>query len=136
MYSRVCLCLENTGQEETLLMRLPWEGALETPLDFPPGGMHYFCNLKNQFGECWVFGWGEALILLPVGGVAFRGLTWQGLQEAARGNLGRQAGALGSAPPQALGAQEWAGRGSPGPVARAPFPRGVLRALRGKGAGG
>lgn len=73
VYSRVCLCLENTGQEETLLMRLPWEGALETPLDFPPGGMRYFCNLKNQFGECWVFGWGEALILLPVGGVAFRG---------------------------------------------------------------
>lgn len=37
MYSQVCLCLENTGKEEKLLMRLPWEGALETPLNFLPG---------------------------------------------------------------------------------------------------
>lgn len=88
VYSRVCLCLENTGQEVTLLMRLPWEGALETPLDFPPGGMRYFCNLKNQFGECWVFGWGEALILLPVGGVAFRGAHLAGSPGGGKGESG------------------------------------------------
>lgn len=33
-YSQACLCLENAGKAKELWMWLPWEGALETPLNF------------------------------------------------------------------------------------------------------
>lgn len=64
-----------------------------------------------------------------MGGEAFGRLTWQGPGWAAGRRPGCWAGALESAPPRASGGQEQAGRGSPGPAARAPFPRRVLGAL-------
>lgn len=76
-----------------------------------------------------MLGWGHALSLLLVGGEAFGRLTWQGPGWVAGRRPGFRAGALESAPPRASGGQEQAGRGSPGPAARAPFPRRVLGAL-------
>lgn len=72
---------------------------------------------------------GPGASVLPMGGQAFRGLTWQSPRAAAGRRPGCQAGGLETAPPQALGGREQAGRGSPGPAAWASFPRGVLGAL-------
>lgn len=104
--------------------RLPRDGALETPSNFLPGTC-YFYNLKKLVWRSLGVELGRGLTLLLVGGRHW-GLTWQ----SPRGSAGRPGGRdLGSAPPRAPGRWGWAGRGSPGPEARAPFPGGVLGAL-------